>query len=101
MKMMVAFDIDADIIDVPDEIAEKRNSYRNKLLDWLYNKKVKHSYRKIFYDSHGNKSEVMCYRSDAFVEWLNKKPLRDSAYKATIVETHVEIDENFQPQIFF
>lgn len=37
MKMMVAFDIDADIIDVPDEIAE----------------------------------------------------------------THVEIDENFQPQIFF
>ncbi len=27
MKMMVAFDIDADIIDVPDEIAEKRNSY--------------------------------------------------------------------------
>ncbi len=30
MKMMVAFDIDADIIDVPGEIAEKKNRLHKK-----------------------------------------------------------------------
>ncbi len=44
----------------------------------------------------------LCYRSDAFVEWLNRK-LRKTGEKATIVQAHISINDyhDMLPSIFF
>ena len=98
MQMFVEFDINADIIDVPQSVIDNREDLRSRFLKWLYDKSVKHKYWHTFKD--GSRG-VMC-RSDAFVEWLNKKVLSDSEQKAAIVEQHVSRDGEYPlPSIFF
>lgn len=93
MKMMVEFDCDADIIDVPQCVIDSRELMRRRFLKWLYNKSIKHKYW-VQVNDGGHKSYALCYRSDAFVEWLNKKVLRNDSENAVIVEQHVEIESN-------
>ena len=98
MQMFVEFDINADIIDVPQSVIDNREDLRSRFLKWLYDKSVKHKYWHTFKDG----SRGVMYRSDAFVEWLNKKVLSDSEQKAAIVEQHVSRDGEYPlPSIFF
>lgn len=98
MKMMIEFDINADIIEVPESVVKDRERLRTRFLKWLYDKSVKHKYWVTF--SNGEKG--VCYRSDAFVEWLNKKVLKGDCVKAEIVAEEVDIDEyKHLPSIFF
>ena len=92
MKMLVEFDVDADIIDVPQRIVEERELLRHRFLKWLYNKRNKHKYW-IRIDNNGQKCGMLCYRSDAFVEWLNKKVLQNSIEKAMVIEQHISVDD--------
>lgn len=91
MKMIVEFDIDADIIDVPQRIIKERELIRRRFLKWLYDKGNKHKYC-VQVENNGKKYDALCYRSDALVEWLNKKVLQNSVEKATIVKQHVAVD---------
>jgi hypothetical protein len=104
MKMLVQFDIDADIIDVPQSVIDSRDGLRTKFLHWLHDRNNKHKYWVKLKDrQHGGYIWGLCFRSDAFVEWLNKKTLRDSSQKAVIVDEHVCIDDmpDDMPYIFF
>ena len=106
MEMYIEFDLTAEIIDVPEHVIPKRGYYRNKFLDWLYNPRVKHKYRVTAYDASGKMFVGMQYSSEAFVEWLNRKVLRKTGEKATVVATDLEIDEEAWkaagiPYIFF
>lgn len=101
MKMKVAFDVDADIIDVPEEVIEKRFSYATKFRNWLYDPHSKHNYRVTEKDGNGEKFTYLCYRSDAFVEWLNRRILKKSVQKAVIVEQHVDRDGGDLPTVYF
>ena len=98
MKMMLEFDINADIIDVPQFVIDDRELYRIRFLKWLYDKSIHHKYWVTF--SNGTKG--VCFRSDAFVEWLNKKVLKNSVEKAKIclVEVNIEKYRNL-PSVFF
>ena len=102
MKMLVEFDVDADIIDVPQYVIDNRQHYRNQFLEWLYDPSVKHKYRRTWTCADGSKFVGMSYRSDAFVEWLNRK-LRKAGDMSTVVQTGVSIEEyqNVLPSIFF
>lgn len=91
MKMIVEFDVDADIIDVPQYIIEERELIRRRFVKWLYNKGSKHKYW-VRVDCGNRKCFALNYRSDAFVEWLNEKVLQKSIEKATVVEQHVSVD---------
>ena len=98
MQMLVEFDVSADIIEVPSFVVEKRKHYRKKFLDWLYNPAVKHSYW--VKSSSGWKG--VCFGTDAFVEWLNKKVLKHSDEKAVVVQRDVSHENsNNLPSIFF
>ena len=98
MRMFIEFDIDADIIDVPQSVIDNKDHLRSCFLKWLYDKSVKHKYWHTFKDG----SKGVLYRSDAFVEWLNKKFLKDSAQKAIIIEQHVAIEgKRDMPAVFF
>ena len=98
MLLFVEFDINADIIDVPQSVIDDREKLSQRFLKWLYDKNTKHKY---WYTFPGGEKGVM-YRSDAFVEFLNKKVLRESGQKAVIVQQEVPL-ENKQnlPSVFF
>ncbi len=104
--MYIEFDVIAEMIDVPEHVIQKKDYYRNKFLDWLYNPRVKHGYRVAAYDAAGKKFVGMCYGAEAFVQWLNEKVLRGTGETATLVATNLDIDEQAWkdagiPYIFF
>lgn len=103
MLLLIEFDFDADIIDVPETIIDNREIYRKQFLRWLHNSGTKHRYW-VRGKKHAEKEFVgLCYRADAFVEWLNKKVLDKNIEKATIIQSHVAIEDykNILPSVFF
>ena len=101
MKLVVEFDIDADIIDVPAYVIENREILRRRFWKWLSDKSIKHKYWETWKDRDGVKHTGLRYRGDAFVEWLNKKVLMDSDEKAFVLETCVGDYPQDLPSIFF
>ena len=101
MRMIVEFDCDADIIDVPEFVILNRELYKKRFWKWLNNKSIKHKYWVDVEDSYGKRWRGLRYRSDAFVEWLNKKVLADSGSKAVILEEGVWDYPRDLPSIFF
>ena len=101
MKMVVEFDIGADIIDVPQPVIDNREHLRSRFLKWLFDKNTKHKYWVEMKDSTGTKLRGVCYRSNAFVEWLNKKVLPKTGEPAVVLAENVfEYPEDL-PKIFF
>lgn len=102
MNLLVVFDVDADIIDVPQYVIDDRARYQKQFYKWLSDPSVKHKYWRTFQTADGGKELCLCYRSDAFVDWLNKK-LRRAGDRATVLHTHVSIEDycDTLPSIFF
>ena len=98
MIMLIEFDVNADIIEVPTFIIDDRELYRSRFLKWLYDKSVHHKYWVTF----SNGAKGVSFRSNALIEWLNKKVLKDHVEKAVLVAEEVDIDlyRNL-PSIFF
>lgn len=101
MKLVVEFDVDVDIIDVPKTVIDNKDILQKKFLRWLYNKNSKHDYWKIIKYDNGSSFCGLQYRSDAFVNWLNKKVLADVNETATIVELHANNPPDNLPKISF
>ena len=101
MKLVIEFDLDADLIDVPQKVIDNREALRKQFLKWLYNKETKHKYWNTIIDSSGNKRVCLCYRGDAFVEWLNRKILTKNSEKATLIQSHINDYAVNLPTIYF
>lgn len=101
MKMVVEFDIGADIIDVPQSVIDNRERLRTRFLKWLYDKNTQHKYWVEMKDSTGKKLRGVCYRSNAFVEWLNKKVLSKTGETAVVLTENVFEYSDDLPKIFF
>lgn len=105
MQLLIEFDVFADLIDVPDFVIEQKDTLRNSFLNWMYNPKVKHKYWVTCKDKDGVKYRTLRYRSDAFIEWLNKKVLKGNLQRAVLIEENVTNwpSEQFSsiPSIFF
>lgn len=89
MQMMIEFDVNADIIDVPQFVIDDRELYQRRFLKWLYDESIRHKYWVTFSDG----TKGVCYRSDAFIEWLNKKVLKAGQQKALLITTEVSTAE--------
>lgn len=98
MRLVLQFDVDADIIDVPQSVINKKDILSEKFLDWLYNKHNNHKYWII---TNGGKKSGVCYRSDAFIEWLNKKICMESGQKATLLSEYVDSYPDNLPTLYF
>ena len=83
MLVIVNFDINGDIIDVPTFVTENINEYRSLFLEWLFDKSNNHKY---WWYENGEKYGCN-YRSEAFVEWLNANPLKGKNEKASVVSS--------------
>lgn len=85
MKVVLKFCINADIIECLDDIIKNLEKYQLNFFDWLFDENINHSY----WMYEDGKKEGCCYRSDAFVEWLNSFILAKSDEKAIIVEEKI------------
>jgi hypothetical protein len=85
MEAVIQFGMDADIIDCPVDILNNLTEYRNKFIDWLYDKQNHHSY----WVYKNGEQYGCCYRSEAFVEWLNYFVLPNSIIKAKVLESNI------------
>lgn len=103
VKCFVALDCYADIIDIPDHVAIRIKKHRNQFLNWIYNKNNNHGYWVKASDGKGGWFYGVQYGSDAFVDWLNTKVIKDSNDKAVVVERNLDISEykGDMPYIFF
>lgn len=91
MKMVVEFDIGADLIEVPEWVIGEREQLRRRFLKWLFDPGVKHRWKL---------GGGCCYRSDAFVYWLNKKAMKHGE-RAVVLEMEVRDWDRSLPSIFF
>jgi hypothetical protein len=97
MLLLVEFDINADIIDVPQTVIDSRELLRRQFIKWLYSPGVKKKHTKTINGNSG-----LCFRSEAFVEFLNKKVLQNSVQKAVIIQQEVPVNnEQNLPSVFF
>ena len=99
--MVVEFDISADVIEVPQSVIDNREHLRTRFLKWLYDEKTKHKYWVEMKDSTGKKLRGVCFRSNAFVEWLNKKVLSKAEETAVVLAENVFEYPDDLPKIFF
>jgi len=97
MLIKVQFCIDADLIDCPNEICDDISKYQTKFLKWLFDKNNDHKY---WVYKNGEKFGC-CYRSNAFVEWLNKFVINDNHKIATVVGRQVNITSKCDRTIYF
>jgi len=86
MKLIINFGPDCDTVDVPEIVIEKLRDYDIQFQKWLCDKSIDHDYW--VYDEEGEK--VGCqFRSEAFVEWLNVYPLKNSPEKAKVISRYI------------
>ena len=91
MDMIVEFDIGADLIEVPEWVVRDRERLYRRFFKWLYGFEGSRRYRK---------GGCWCYRSEAFVYWLNKKVLTEGEQARVVREQLREWDKT-PPGIFF
>lgn len=90
MQMIVEFDIGADLIEVPEWVVRDLEKLRRQFLKWLTGFEGSRRYRK---------GGCWCYRSDAFVYWLNKRVLKGE--QARVVQEQLGAWDESLPSIFF
>jgi hypothetical protein len=88
---------DYDIADLPEEAVTNFADFSSDFFDWLYDKNNEHDYW--WLDSKGRKDAV-CYRSEAFIEWLNKVHYKKEVAKK-IDENNFTEDISKLPVIWF
>jgi hypothetical protein len=100
MKLLIEFDIDSDIIYVPDFVIENLDQLRRSFLSWIYNKhNTKYMFKKK--NERGEVYYYVKYRGDAFVFWLNKTLLKSNEDKAKIIAEHIkECQEDLHKIVF-
>lgn len=102
MYLIVEFDLNSDLVDVPEKVIENMEDVRHSFLRWVYSPHNKKKFAKIVKDSNGHSLECICYNSEEFIDWLNKKVLQAGENKATLVEKNIDRQScrNY-PSIFF
>lgn len=97
MQMLVICDT-TDLIEVPQFVIDDRELYRRRFRNWIQDEKVRHQYWVKFHDG----SKGLKFRTGAFVEWLNKKVLKNKEDKARIVAEGVDEEQYKElPSVWF
>ncbi len=100
MLLVIEFDLDADVIDVPQSVIDNKDILRRKFVHWMQSKS-NHQYRKVYTDISGKKFYGIEYRSDAFVNWLNMKVLHNQKEQAIVIKQMVSEYPSDLPRLFF
>lgn len=67
MLLVLSFGGDADLVEIPDTLKDQLETLQEPFYQWLFDPNNHHSY---WTKTRGGTAAV-CYRAEAFVEWLN------------------------------
>ncbi len=96
MKVVIAFEYDADIIEMPDTPVDSLKKYKKGFDKWIQDRRIKHGY----WERDGKRILGVNYRADAFVEWLNTYVFTEERERAKVLETVVIEYEKTWPHLF-
>lgn len=88
MRVIVQFCMDADVIDCPEFVVNNLKVYASQFEEWFRDKKNNHAY----WEYQDGEQRLRSYRSEAFVEWLNKFILGTHEEKARVLMQGVDYD---------
>jgi hypothetical protein len=89
MIVKVGFDYEDDLeyIKCSAKVGRNINQLQKDFFKWLYNRENNHPYWEVFgEDEEGNVIYGVCYRTDAFVYWLNKVRFNKGKSVARLIE---------------
>ncbi len=102
MELIVEFDLNADLVSVPARVAESIDVIRQRFLRWVYSPEGKKKLTKMMERSDGQRFACVCYNSEEFIDWLNKKVLQAGEDRAALVEKNIDSQAYGDvPSIFF
>ena len=102
MELIVEFDLNADLVSVPARVAESIDVIRQRFLRWVYSPEGQKKLTKKMEGSDGQRFACICYNSEEFIDWLNKKVLQAEEDRAALVEKNID-SRSYRsvPSIFF
>ena len=102
MELIVEFDLNADLVSVPARVAESIDVIRQRFLRWVYSPEGQKKLTKKMEGSDGQRFACICYNSEEFIDWLNKKVLQAGEDRAALVEKNIDSQAYGDvPSIFF
>lgn len=102
MELIVEFDLNADLVSVPESVVENIDVIRQRFLRWAYSPEGKKKLTKKMKGSDGQRFACICYNSEEFIDWLNKKVLQAGEDRAALVEKNIDSRSRGNvPSIFF
>ena len=102
MELIVEFDLNADLLSVPESVVENIEVIRQRFLRWVYSPEGQKKLTKRMVGSDGQSFACVCYNSEEFIDWLNKKVLQAGEDRATLVEKNIDSSSRGSvPSIFF
>lgn len=92
----------ADIISVPDTIAENIHEYQRMFDEWLYDKNNQHGYW-VTVQNEENSFTGISFDSEAFVNWLNDYILVEIDEKVTFELKDIQLSDKYKelPLLYF
>ena len=102
MELIVEFDLNADLVSVPERVVENIDVIRQRFLRWVYSPEGKKKLTKKMEGADGQRFVCICYNSEEFIGWLNKKVLQAGEDRAALVEKNIDSRSHGNvPSIFF
>lgn len=102
MELIVEFDLNADLVSVPERVVKNIDVIRQRFLRWVYSPEGKKKLTKKLKGSDGQRFACICYNSEEFIDWLNKKALKAGEGRAALVEKNIDSQAcGDVPSIFF
>ncbi len=102
MELIVEFDLNADLVSVPERVVENIDVIRQRFLRWVYSPEGKKKLTKKMASPDGQRFACVCYNSEEFIDWLNKKVLQAGEDRAALVEKNIDSQAcGDVPSIFF
>ncbi len=96
MELIVEFDLNADLVSVPERVVKNIDVIRQRFLRWVYSPEGKKKLTKKMESPDGQRFACVCYNSEEFIDWLNKKVLQ------VLVEKNIDSQAcGNVPSIFF
>jgi hypothetical protein len=100
-KVILKWEYDADIINVPDIIAENIYEYQIKFDKWIYDQNNKHKYW-VTVQTEDSSFTAVKFGSEAFVTWLNDYILNKTDDKVTFELRNIQLsDEHKELQLLY
>lgn len=97
MIIQINFDLRKEYILCSVEVGRVIEELANEFDNWIHDRSIDHKYWRY----HNGEKFGVCYKGDAFVDWLNNYRFKDNMKKAELVAESSEVISQVEKIIYF